>query len=240
MKEYIYGKNSCYEILESDKKVYEMLLLKGSKEERLKSLARDKGIKVIEMAAKQFDTKFNNARHQGVALLIDGYEYSDLNQMLHKAKQKTNPLFVMLDGLEDPHNLGSIMRTCDAIGVDGIIIPKNRSVGLNATVAKVSTGAIEHMPVAQVTNLTRTLKDLKKEGYWICGTDATNATQYDKLNYDMPLVLVVGSEGQGISRLVLKECDYIVKLPMVGHVTSLNASVATGIMLYQIYSSRNK
>ena len=145
----------------------------------------------------------------------------------------------MLDGLEDPHNLGAILRTCDAVGVDGVIIGKNRSVSLNATVAKVSTGAIHHVKVAQVTNLTRTLEELKKKSFWVVGCELENSQDYRAVDYNMPTVLVIGSEGFGISRLVKKSCDIHVVLPMVGHVNSLNASVATAVLLYQVYNSRH-
>ena len=145
----------------------------------------------------------------------------------------------MLDGLEDPHNLGAILRTCDALEVDGVIIGKNRSVGLTPTVAKVSTGAIDYVRVAQVTNLSRTLDDLKKQGFWVVGCDLDNSQDYRAIDYNMPLVIVIGSEGFGISRLVKKNCDMNVVLPMNGHVTSLNASVATAVILYQVYSSRH-
>ena len=153
--------------------------------------------------------------------------------------ENKQPLLLMLDGLEDPHNLGAILRTCDAVGVDGVIIGKNRSVGLNGTVAKVSTGAIHHVKVAQVTNLTRTLEDLKKKAFWIVGCELENSQDYRSVDYNMPTVLVIGSEGFGMSRLVKKSCDINVVLPMVGHVNSLNASVAASVLLYQVYNSRH-
>lgn len=145
----------------------------------------------------------------------------------------------MLDGLEDPHNLGSIMRTADAIGIDGIIIPKRRSVQLNATVAKASTGAIEHVPVIRVTNLPSTMERLQEVGYWIAGTDAKHATDYRQMDVNMPLVIVIGSEGEGMSRLVKDKCDFYIKLPMVGHVNSLNASVAASLLMYEVYRKRH-
>lgn len=134
--------------------------------------------------------------------------------------------------------MGAILRTCDAVGVDGVIIAKNRSVSLNGTVAKVSTGAIDHVKVAQVTNLARTLEDLKKRGYWIVGCDNDQSQDYRSVDYNMPTCIVIGSEGKGITRIVKQQCDYKVVLPMVGHVTSLNASVATAVILYQVYHSR--
>ena len=146
----------------------------------------------------------------------------------------------MLDSLEDPHNLGAILRTCDASGVDGVIIGKNRSVRLNNTVAKVSTGAIEYVKVAEVTNLNNTIKYLKKQGYWIVGAEATDESiLYNKMKYDMPICLVIGSEGKGLSRLVRENCDYLIKIPMVGHVNSLNASVSCSILVYEIIKYRN-
>ena len=144
----------------------------------------------------------------------------------------------MLDSLEDPHNLGAIMRSVDCVGADGIIYRKHHGVRLNSTVAKVASGAMEYVKVAEVTNLVKTLQDLKKKGYWVVGTDASAKDMYNKIDYRMNTVLVIGSEGKGISRLVLEECDYVVKLPMFGHVNSLNASVATAIMLYKIIENR--
>ena len=144
----------------------------------------------------------------------------------------------MLDGLEDPHNLGAILRTADATGMNGIIIPKNRSVSLNATVAKVSTGAIEHVDVCQVTNLVQTLKELKKAGYWVIGLEMEGSVDYKVQDYKGKIVVVIGSEGKGISRLVKEECDYMINIPMIGHVTSLNASVSASIIFYEILRQR--
>lgn len=170
---------------------------------------------------------------------VEGYDYSTLDDMIDSIPEGKQPLLLMLDGLEDPHNLGAILRTCDAIEVDGVIIGKNRSVGLTPTVAKVSTGAIDYIKVAQVTNLSRTLDELKKKGFWIVGCDLQESQDYRKVDYNMPLCIVIGSEGFGISRLVKSKCDINVVLPMTGHVTSLNASVATAVILYQVYNSRH-
>ena len=171
--------------------------------------------------------------------ILDAVGRYSIDEIINTIPDGKQPLLLMLDGLEDPHNLGAILRTCDAIGVDGVIIGKNRSVGLNGTVAKVSTGAIDHVKVAQVTNLTRTLEDLKKRSFWVVGCDLDKSQDYRQVDYNMPLVIVIGSEGFGISRLVKKSCDINVVLPMVGHVNSLNASVATAVILYQVYNSRN-
>ena len=176
--------------------------------------------------------------HQGAVLEIEGYSYVDVDEIISNPKGKY-PFIVMLDGLEDPHNLGAILRTCDAGGVDGVIIGKNRSVHLNNTVAKVSTGAIEHVKVSEVTNLTTTIKYLKKQGYWIVGAEACDkSVLYTDIKYDMPVCLVIGSEGKGISRLVTENCDFLVKIPMVGHVNSLNASVSCSILIYEVIRSR--
>jgi len=168
--------------------------------------------------------------------VVEEYTYTNLDVVLNKNKE--NKVLIILDGLEDPHNLGAILRSADAFSIDGIIIPKNRSVKLNATVAKVSTGAIEHVDVIEVTNLNKTIKKLKDSGFWVVGTDAdTNQTVQD-IDVDTNLCVVIGSEGRGMSRLVKENCDYIVKIPMTGHVNSLNASVSTGIVIYEIFRQK--
>ena len=176
---------------------------------------------------------------QGIAAKIDDYKTYTIEELVAGVPKGKTPLFVMLDELEDPHNLGAILRTCDCVGVDGVIIGKHRGVKLTPTVAKVSTGAIDTVKVAVVTNLAQTLKGLKKEGFWVAGADFDNSQDYRQASYDMPLVLVVGSEGFGISPLVKKNCDFFVRLPMEGSVSSLNASVACAVLLYQIYAQRN-
>ncbi len=173
-----------------------------------------------------------SGNHQGVVALVKDYHYYSLSDIV---KEDKNSLIVALDGLEDPHNLGAILRTCEAAGIDGVILPKKRSVKLNSTVAKVSTGAIEYVKVVEVVNLTQTLKQLKNKGYWIIGAErSSKSSNIWELKYDMPIVLVIGSEGKGISRLVKEECDFLVEIPMQGKINSLNASVSTGIMIYEI------
>ena len=179
--------------------------------------------------------KLANGNHQGIMISIPDYEYVSLDELL----EKENPLLVILDHLEDPHNFGAIIRTCEAAGVDGIIIPKDRSVSVNSTVMKTSAGALNNMKICMVTNLNSTIKELKKNGIWIIGTDMVNSVSYTKIDYDIPLALVIGSEGFGISRLVRESCDYIVNIPMVGKVNSLNASVAAGVLIYKIFEKRN-
>ena len=239
MKQYIYGKNTILEALKGKKSVYAVYIQNNAKDSRIIELCKKKKVHVKIVDKSEFIKKLGNVSHQGVMAEIEEYRYYSIDEMLNDIPKEKKPLLLMLDGLEDPHNLGAILRTCDAVGVDGVIVGKNRSVGLNGTVAKVSTGAIDHVKVAQVTNLARTLEDLKKRSFWIVGCDLDQSQDYREIDYNMPLVIVIGSEGFGISRLVKKSCDFNVVLPMVGHVTSLNASVAAAVILYQVYNSRN-
>lgn len=178
--------------------------------------------------------------HQGVVAQVAAYEYVELDDLFAKAAEREEaPFFMILDEVEDPHNLGSIMRTADAVGAHGIIIPKRRAVGLTATVAKASTGAIEYIPVARVTNLARAVEELKERGVWIVGTDAKGSDDYRNMDGKMPIGLVIGSEGKGMARLMKEKCDFLIRLPMAGQVTSLNASVAAGLLMYEVYRKRN-
>lgn len=238
MKQWVYGRNTVREILKNNRNVKQILVAKHSRNDDLVDLCRKNKISYRMCEKKEIIDKVGPVVHQGIIVEIDGYDYTPLDEILRDCP-KENPLLLMLDGLEDPHNLGAILRSCDAVGVDGVIIGKNRSVGLTPTVAKVSTGAIDYVKVAQVTNLTRTLESLKKQGFWIVGCEVDNAQDYRSVDYNIPLVLVVGSEGFGISRLVKQACDINVVLPMVGHVNSLNASVAAAVLLYQVYASRH-
>lgn len=246
-KEIIYGKNTVNEVLISKRQVFEVLVTDAvaQNDKELMSLIEKRQIscKVLErqkfeqVAKDKYDVRGN---HQGVLASVEPYAYMPLPDLIAKATQKDEPAFIIiLDGLEDPHNLGAILRTADAAGVDGIIIRKDRSVGLTSTVAKLSTGAIEHVPVACVPNLTTAINQLKEAGLWIAGTDASESQDYRTLDANMPLGLVIGSEGKGISRLVREACDFKVYLPMRGHVTSLNASVAAALLMYEIYNKRN-
>lgn len=239
MKQYIYGKNTIIEALKGKKSVYTVYIQNSMKDNKIIDLCKKKKVNVKIVDKSEFIKRLGNVTHQGIMAEVEEYRYYSVDEILKDIPANKQPLLLMLDGLEDPHNLGAILRTCDAIGVDGVIIGKNRSVGLNATVAKVSTGAIDHVKVAQVTNLTRTLEDLKRKSFWVVGCDLDKSQDYRQIDYNMPLVIVIGSEGFGISRLVKKACDFNVVLPMIGHVTSLNASVATAVILYQVYNSRN-
>ncbi len=236
MRQYIYGKNIIKQLLEEDKQIYEVILVEGLRDKSFEQMVKAKNIPCHFMPRKKMDQKFEG-NHQGIAAQIDAYKTYEIEEVLQAIPSDKMPLLVMLDGIEDPHNLGAILRTCDCVGVDGVIIGKHRNVGLTPTVAKVSTGAIDTIKVAQVTNLSKTLQMLKERGYWVAGSDM-NAQDYGDASYDMPLVLVIGSEGSGISALVKKNCDFFVSLPMIGKVSSLNASVACAVLLYQIYSFR--
>ena len=230
MNEYIWGRNSINEAIKNNRIIEAYVLSDSPYIEILKK----KNIPFKIRKRFELDKMSHNENHQGIIGVIEGYELSSVDDMI----KKENGLIVMLDSLEDPHNLGAIMRSVDCVGADGIIYRKHHGVRLNSTVAKVASGAMEYVKVAEVTNLVKTLQDLKKKGYWVVGTDASAKDMYNKIDYRMNTVLVIGSEGKGISRLVLEECDYVVKLPMFGHVNSLNASVATAIMLYKIIENR--
>lgn len=202
-------------------------------------LARERKVAVQFVPKKRIDQVADGA-HQGVLALVAAYRYAETGDMFKLAKERNeHPFILILDELEDPHNLGSILRTADAVGAHGVIIPKRRSVALTATVAKASTGAIEHIPVARVTNLSQTIAGLKQQGLWIAGTDASGTTDYRQMDADLPLGLVIGSEGRGMSRIVKEACDFLIRLPMAGHVTSLNASVAAGLLMYEVYRKRH-
>ena len=230
----ITGKNTVYEAIKSKRKVFEVYVLKGTAF-GIVTAAKKHGIKVIELDKKGVKDILP-PHSQGVGAKVADYQTITIEDALSKPKE--NKLFVMLDSLEDPHNLGAILRSSDAFGVDGIILPKNRSVKLNNTVAKVSTGAIEHVDVIGVTNLTQTIKTLKDNGFWVVGTDANTDQSIHDINVDTHLCLVIGSEGKGISRLVKENCDYLVKIPMVGHVNSLNASVSAALTIYEVFRRR--
>ncbi len=232
----ITGKNTVVEAVKSKRKIFELYVLKGTNKDVLFE-ARKHDIKIVEMDKQ----KINNLLHknnQGIGAKVADYEFISLEDAL--AKPKENKVFVMLDQLEDPHNLGAILRSSDAFGVDGIIIPKNRSVQLTASVAKVSTGAIEHVDVIGVTNLNQTIKKLKKNGFWVVGTDADTEKTIHDIDVDTNLCLVIGSEGKGMARMVRENCDYTVKIPMIGHVNSLNASVSAGLVIYEVFRRRGE
>lgn len=234
----IFGKNAVREALIQKRTIKQIYVIQEKWLNELRHCGIEiPKVKINILSPKQMDEKFKGI-HQGIAIETVEYDYINIKDLVKNNKDKQNVSLIMLDGLEDPHNLGAILRTADATGMDGVIIPKNRSVSLNSTVAKVSTGAIEHVPVAQVTNLVQTLKELKKEGYWIIGLEMEGSVDYRKQDYSGKIVVIIGSEGKGISRLVKEECDYMINIPMVGHVTSLNASVSASIIFYEILRQR--
>lgn len=239
--EWIFGRNPVLEVLKTGRDIQKLLIAEGSQKgsvQQILKMAKEQSVIIQHVPKKRLDQMFEGP-HQGVAAQVAAYQYAELDDLYALARNRNEaPFFIILDELEDPHNLGSIMRTCDAVGAHGIIIPKRRSAGLTATVAKASTGAIEHIPVARVTNLARTIEDLKTEGVWIVGTDASATQDYRQLDGNMPIGLVVGSEGKGMSRLIKEKCDFLISLPMKGHVTSLNASVAASILMYEVFRKR--
>ncbi len=237
MAQYVYGKSVVLSALKSGKKVEKLWIQSGRKDDEVEILARRNKVAVEKTERKHLD-HLVSGNHQGYVALVEEYPTYELKQLLATVQPGHQPLLIALDQLQDPHNLGAIMRTAACVGADGIIIEKNRSVSLNATVAKVSAGAIDIIKVAEVTNLSQALKALKKEGYWVIGTSLKTEKDYRSVDYDMPLVLVVGSEGEGMRRLVEENCDILVKMPLCNGMDSLNASVAAGIMLYTIYDSR--
>ena len=240
--QFVIGKNPIIEILKSDRSVNKIYIADGMQKsvvQNITSLAKERGVVISYVPRKKLDQMADSSNHQGVVAEIAAYDYYELDELLNVINKKSDlPFVLMLDGIEDPHNLGSILRTADVVGVDGVIIPKRRASGLTSTVAKTSAGAIEYVPVSRVTNLAQTIEILKEKGYWIVGTDAKAKEKYTDVDYKMPICLVIGSEGKGVSRIVKDKCDFFVNMPMKGHVNSLNASVASAIMMYEVYRQR--
>lgn len=229
----VYGRNVAKEILRDNKKVQKVIIQKDFKDKEIISLLENRKIVPIIKEKKEF-SQFDKYSHQGIILYIEDFNYSDVSEMI----DDENSVVVILDHLEDPHNLGAIIRTSEAAGVNGIIIPKDRSVDVNSTVMKTSAGALENVKIAKVTNLNQTIKYLKDNGFWVVGTDMENSTDYREIDYSGKIALVVGSEGYGMSNNVLKSCDFIARIPMYGKINSLNASVAAGIMIYEVMRSK--
>lgn len=228
---YIYGKNVIEESLKNNEKIRKIYITKNFREEKILNEIEKKNIEVRILEKYEID-KIVNGNHQGIIASVPDYEYAELEDIV-----KPNAMLVILDHIEDPHNFGAIIRTCEAAGVDGIIIPKNRTVEVNSTVIKVSTGAIKTIKIAQVTNLNRTIEYLKKNGFWIVGTDL-EGTPYNEIDYKGNIAIVIGNEGNGMSRLVKQSCDFIATIPMNGKTNSLNASVATGIFVFEAVKQR--
>ena len=234
MTQILYGRQVVRQVLKENRKVRKLYLQSPMPE--LEALAKKAGVPVVLADRKKLNRITESEHHQGAAVEIEPYETVSLDELI-RGKKGTYGFLIMLDELEDPHNLGAILRTADAAGATGVIFKKTHSVGLTPTVAKVSAGAIDTVKCAAVTNLARTLEDLKKAGWWAVGTDM-DGQDYRTLDYDFHTVLVIGNEGKGISRLVRENCDHIVSLPMRGTISSLTASVSAGILMYAIQEKR--
>lgn len=237
---FIFGHHASVEALQQGRgnKLFLQEDARGEKIEELKTIAKEQSVPVKWVPKQKLDILSDHGVHQGIILAITPYEYLSLDQLLIQAKEKTEtPFFLILDSIEDPHNFGSILRTADASGVDGVIIPKHRAVGITPIVTKTSTGAVEHVSVARVTNLVQTVRQLKGEGFWVFGTDM-DGMNFQKWNAQGSIALVIGNEGRGMSPGLKKEMDELLTIPMVGHVQSLNASVAAGLLMYQAFSQR--
>ena len=235
------GRNAVLEVLHSGHSVNRLLLANGQQEGSIKeiiALAKEEHIVITYVERSKLDKVAGNIKHQGVVAYVPPIDYVPLIDLLDSVSEKDRaPFLVLLDELEDPHNLGALLRTADSAGVDGIIIPKRRSCSLSSIVAKVSAGAVEYVPVSRVGSMTQALRLLKKKGYWIAGADV-GGTIYTKADLTGALALVIGSEGHGIGRLIKEECDFIVSLPMQGHLSSLNAAVAGSILMYEAMRQR--
>lgn len=237
------GRNAVMEALKGSRSVNKLMIANGSTEGSIKEIiavAKEKGVNIQYWDRSKLDRIARGIRHQGVLAQVAPVQYAELEDILQVAKDRNEPPFiVLLDELEDPHNLGAILRTADAAGVHGVLIPKHRSCPLSATVAKTSAGAVEHVPVARVGNLVQIIKKLKQDGLWVAAADMDGKDYYDT-DLTGPLLLIIGSEGQGVGRLVKEQCDFVVRIPMVGKINSLNASVAGSILMYEAMKQRRK
>ena len=229
----VYGRNVARELLENNKKIQKIILQDGFNDKKLNELIKMKNLPVEYKSKREIDHLANGV-HQGIILFIPDYKYKNLEDVLTNDAS----FFVLLDHIEDPHNLGAIIRTCEAAGVDAIIMPKDRQVQINSTVMKTSVGTLDCVNLVAVTNLTATISELKKNGFWIVGTALEDSVDYRDIDYSGKIALVIGNENFGMSKLVKESCDFIVKIPMYGTTNSLNASVASGIMIYEVIRNR--
>lgn len=238
----ICGRNSVLEAVRSGREIDRLLIahgVSGGSVSAIIAKCSQRGILIKEISPQKLDYYCGGANHQGVAVMFASQEYSTVEDIInYAAEQNEKPFIIICDELEDPHNLGAIIRTAEACSVHGIIIPKRRSASLNATVAKSASGALEYMRVARVTNIANTIDELKEKGIWVFGADMDGA-DYTSFDYDIPCALVIGNEGKGIGTLVAKKCDAIISLPMHGKINSLNASVAAGVLMYEVVRKRN-
>jgi len=243
LSDQIEGRNSVIELLESDRDINKIFIQKGEKHgsiNKIIALAKEKRVVTVEVEKVKLNQMAQSENHQGVIAIVPPFDYCEVQDILDLAKERNEaPFILILDGIEDPHNLGSIIRTAETAGVHGIIIPKRRACGVNSTVYKVSAGAVEHMKIARVNNINETIKMLKENDVWICGTDMDTNKYYYNQDLKGSIAIVIGSEGFGMSRLVKENCDFLVRIPMKGKITSLNASVSAGIVMYEAVKQRN-
>ncbi|MGO2082196.1 23S rRNA (guanosine(2251)-2'-O)-methyltransferase RlmB [Vagococcus sp.] len=239
LEDVAFGRHATIEALKAKRgnKLFLQEDLKSANIEELKQLAAEYTVAVKWVKKQKLDEMTNHENHQGIVLRTTPFEYLTLDELLAKTDKESERFFLMLDSVMDPHNLGSMFRTADATGVAGIIIPKHRAVGITPVVVKTSTGAVEHIPVARVTNLSQAAKKLKEHDFWLFGTDMTG-TSYEKWNVAGNIALVIGNEGKGMSPSLKKEMDELITIPMTGHVQSLNASVAAGLLMYEVFRKR--
>ncbi len=238
----IFGRNPVMEALKTNRTINKIWVVKGEQKGSIReiiALAKEKRVMVQQVDKNKLDAMFPKQNHQGVAASVASADYVDWQDILDAARKKgEDPFIVILDELEDPHNLGAILRSVDAVGAHGVIIPKRRAVPLTDGVAKASAGAIEHVPVARVSNIVQVIEELKKQGVWVAGAHM-HGNYMHKQDMTGPLAIVIGSEGKGLGKLVSESCDYIVSIPMQGKINSLNASVAAGVLLYEAYRQRH-
>lgn len=240
--EQVEGRHPVLEALKAGREMNKILMAEGSTGSTVMEIlakARERGLVVQTVPKAKLDTIAETRNHQGVVAYLAAKEYVELDDIIEAATNSPRPgLIIVLDEVEDPHNLGSILRTADGVGAHGVVIPKRRAVPLTATVAKASAGAIEHIPVARVANISQTIETLKKAGFWVVGTEVETDNLYHQVDMTGPTVIVIGNEGKGLGEVVKKRCDHLVRLPMIGQVQSLNAGVATGILLYEVLRQR--
>ncbi len=228
----VFGRNVAKDLLKKDKKVQKIIIQEGFDDKELLSLIENANIRVETRPKREMD-HLSNGVHQGIILDIPDYQYKSLDEVINNSN-----FIVMLDHLEDPHNVGAIIRTCEAAGVDGIILPTDRQVQINSTVMKTSAGTLDNVNIVSVTNVANTIDKLKEAGFWIVGTALDDSVDYREIDYSGKIALIIGNEGLGMTKLVTKKCDYIAKIPMYGTTNSLNASVAAGIMIYEVIRNR--
>lgn len=238
------GRNAVLELLESRRDINKIYISKGERHgsiNKIIAIAKERKILISEIERNKLNMMSETENNQGVIAIVPPFDYSEVEDILEVAKNKNEkPFIIILDGIEDPHNLGSIIRTAETAGVHGVIIPKRRACSVNSTVSKVSAGAVEHVKIARVNNINETIRELKLNDIWICGTDIAAKQYYYEQDFNIPIAVVIGSEGFGMSRLVKENCDFLVKIPMKGKISSLNASVSAGIVIYEAVKQRIK